>query len=266
MSLPLSIRKNIKSVEQDENGLNKLTNAFRISMNCTDNRGYGHIAGFHGVPDFYCWHHQNVTGTTVRARIFLPWHRAYLSWLEFYLKELAKDTTVTIPWWDWTTEREIPKAYSENMINGQPNPLQKFHIDIPSWGITRDTERDPSPPDLLPTEDEVNDIIYHTPDFEDFEIKIEDVHDTVHGWVGGSMGIVGIAAFDPIFWAHHCMIDRIWYLWQIANYQEKGFEQMRDLPLAPFNLNVKGVLDLRRLGYEYARNTASVSVSSTIGE
>jgi tyrosinase len=186
--------------------------------------------------------------------------------LEFYLKDLATDPTVTIPWWDWTTERQIPKAYSENIINGQPNPLQKFHIDIPSWGITRDTIRDPSLPNLLPTEDRVNDIIYHTPDFEDFEIKIEEVHDTVHGWVGGSMGIVGIAAFDPIFWAHHCMIDRIWYLWQIENYPEKGFEQMRDLPLAPFNLNVKSVLDLRRLGYEYARNTASVSVSSGIGE
>lgn len=266
MSQTLNVRKNVKSVEQDENELNKLRNAFRISMSCRDNRGYSHIAGFHGVPDFYCWHHQNVTGTTVRARIFIPWHRAYLSWLEFYLKELAKDPTVTIPWWDWTTQREIPEAYnSENTVDGKSNPLYKFHIDIPAWQITRDTNRRPGPASDLPTEDKVEDMIYHTPDFEDFEIKLEDVHDTVHGWVGGSMGKVGIAAFDPIFWAHHCMIDRLWYLWQINNKPETGFEQMLGIPLSPFNLTVKDVLDIRRLGYDYAHDSASIAVSATMG-
>ena len=39
-------------------------------------------------------------------------------------------------------------------------------------------------------------------------------HDRVHGYVGGSMGQVPTAAFDPIFWSHHSMVDRIWYLWQ----------------------------------------------------
>jgi tyrosinase len=43
-----------------------------------DNRGYSHIAGFHGAPDWYCWHHQFKRGTRLQARLFLPWHRAYL--------------------------------------------------------------------------------------------------------------------------------------------------------------------------------------------
>jgi hypothetical protein len=31
------------------------------------------------------------------------------------------------------------------------------------------------------------------------------------------MGVVGTAAFDPIFWSHHAMIDRLWWLWQARN-------------------------------------------------
>jgi tyrosinase len=258
MSMNVNIRCNIKSIEQKEDELSKLRDAFKVSMACTDNRGYSHIAGFHGVPDFYCWHHQAITGTTVRARIFLPWHRAYLSWLEWHLRDLSMDPTITLAWWDWTSEKDLPNSFKQEFISaGNPNPLFKFHINLPSWNIIRDTTRDIRGD--LPTEEQVDDIIYNTPDFEDFEVKIEDVHDTVHGWVGGSMGIVGIAAFDPIFWAHHCMIDRIWYLWQEHNKNfEAGFEQMLDLPLSPFNRTVKTVLDIRRLGYEYADDIAEV--------
>ena len=48
----------------------------------SDNRGFNFIAGFHGAPAWYCWHHQFSRRTPVQARLFLPWHRAYLWWLE----------------------------------------------------------------------------------------------------------------------------------------------------------------------------------------
>src|SRR4051812_50036083 len=53
----------------------------------TDNRGYNFIAGFHGAPSWYCWHHQRNPRTPLQARIFLPWHRAYLQWLELALRD-----------------------------------------------------------------------------------------------------------------------------------------------------------------------------------
>jgi tyrosinase len=31
------------------------------------------------------------------------------------------------------------------------------------------------------------------------------------------MGHPGYAAFDPIFWLHHCNVDRIFALWQVLN-------------------------------------------------
>jgi tyrosinase len=38
-------------------------------------------------------------------------------------------------------------------------------------------------------------------------------HDSVHGSIGGYMGSFGTAARDPIFWLHHCNIDRLWNVW-----------------------------------------------------
>ncbi|CVL09423.1 related to tyrosinase precursor (monophenol monooxygenase) [Fusarium proliferatum] len=59
--------------------------------------------------------------------------------------------------------------------------------------------------------------------------SIEGFHNDYHGFIGGfagdpkdditggHMGSVPVAAFDPIFWIHHCQIDRIFAIWQAAN-------------------------------------------------
>ena len=42
--------------------------------------------------------------------------------------------------------------------------------------------------------------------------SLESLHDTYHGNIGGSghMGMVPIAAFDPIFWLHHWSVVPLW--------------------------------------------------------
>ena len=35
----------------------------------------------------------------------------------------------------------------------------------------------------------------------------------VHGSIGGNMGGFNTAGQDPIFWLHHCNIDRLWEEW-----------------------------------------------------
>ncbi|KAF3927764.1 Tyrosinase [Orbilia brochopaga] len=49
-----------------------------------------------------------------------------------------------------------------------------------------------------------------------FSNRIEGVHDGVHGATGGggNMGLVSVAAFDPLFWLHHCNVDRIMAMFQ----------------------------------------------------
>ena len=42
------------------------------------------------------------------------------------------------------------------------------------------------------------------------------LHNRVHIWVGGDMG-PGTSPNDPVFFLHHCNVDRLWALWQYAH-------------------------------------------------
>ncbi len=42
------------------------------------------------------------------------------------------------------------------------------------------------------------------------------LHNRVHIWVGGDMG-PGTSPNDPVFFLHHCNVDRLWALWQHAH-------------------------------------------------
>jgi tyrosinase len=225
-----------------------------------DNRGFNYIAGFHGAPGGYCWHHQKSSKTPTPARLFLPWHRAYLWWLEQAL--LDQRDGAALPWWDWTRDRDIPAAYRVRRIGNVPNPLFSFRARVPTATppINHMTTRQPGPDpfDALPTADDVADLLDDS-DFASFSDRLEDFHDGVHGWMGGDMGRVATAAFDPIFWAHHCQIDRIWYLWQVRYGLNRIPRGLLDLPLVPFGKRVRDVLDVQQLGYEYADSSVGIT-------
>ena len=47
-------------------------------------------------------------------------------------------------------------------------------------------------------------------------IPLETPHNSIHdiiGGDGGNMSDISISAFDPIFWLHHCNMDRFFYNW-----------------------------------------------------
>ena len=72
------------------------------------------------------------------------------------------------------------------------------------------------------------------------------------------MGQVLTAAFDPIFWSHHAMIDRIWAIWQVRNGNGNIPSSLLDVVLAPFSLKVRDVLNINNLGYDYAAADVTV--------
>lgn len=72
------------------------------------------------------------------------------------------------------------------------------------------------------------------------------------------MSDVITAGFDPIFHAHHCNIDRIWWIWQLRHGNSTMPGNILDLPLPPFNYTVKDVLNIYDLGYDYATASAEV--------
>jgi len=42
------------------------------------------------------------------------------------------------------------------------------------------------------------------------------IHNRVHLWVGGSM-TPGTSPNDPVFFLHHCNVDRLWAAWQLLH-------------------------------------------------
>jgi hypothetical protein len=76
-------------------------------------------------------------------------------------------------------------------------------------------------------------------------VPLETPHNTLHDVIGGdngNMSDISISAFDPIFWLHHCNMDRHFYTWLYENtdhfnnsiYPNKISEKVYNSNQAPF--------------------------------
>lgn len=259
----LTVRKSADDLSAAE--LKALRAGYAQAQSILDNRGYNHFAGLHGIPNWYCWHHSHVQGSTANANLFLPWHRAYLLYFENAIRDQSPQTPkVGLPWWNWSSAQShlsgVPEAFSVATVGGQNNPLYRAHIVAPTATppINRMTRRFPGNPAALPTQNRIENLL-NVNQFTDFTNQLEDIHDGIHGWtggnngtVGGDMGSVGTAAWDPIFWSHHCMIDRLWSLWQLRHGVANITPAFLPMVLQPFGLKVQDVLSINALGYTYA--------------
>jgi tyrosinase len=230
--------------------LQTLRAAFASAEAISDDRGFGYWAGIHGLPlPMYCQH-----GT----RLFLPWHRAYLYFFELALRDLVPDAALA--WWDWSSTDShttgIPAAYATPKAGTGPNSLYQTvvpQVARQSGKPTR-TARAPAPPSALPSQQDVQAVLALS-DFLDFQSQLEEIHNKIHLWVGGTMGEIPWAAYDPIFFAHHAMIDRIWRLWQTRHPTPHLPAGLLEQALPPFPLTVAQTLDVNGLGYDYASTT-----------
>jgi tyrosinase len=230
-----------------------LVHAVAGAQAINDDRGYQYWAGIHGLPlPVSCTHN---------SPLFCAWHRAYLYFFEKALQDIVPG--VTLPWWDWTRNQQqgIPPAYAAAETGGAPNPLFDSPIQ-PAGRRKADEERTwrkpPGPGGMLPSAKQVAAVLAN-PDFITFQDQLESLHGAVHMWVGGTMADISVAAYDPIFWAHHCMIDRLWYLWQLKHPGARMPPALIDRALPPFAMTVRQTLEITQLGYDYAAATAAVA-------
>jgi tyrosinase len=99
--------------------------------------------------------------------------------------------------------------------------------------------------------------------YTDFSQRIWSVHDTLHVWVGGTMGQVDWAAYDPLFFAHHANIDRAWRIWQAAHPGANPPDSILDVSLQTDPaIKVQATLEVHQLGYEYAGTQSTVPGSA----
>jgi tyrosinase len=227
--------------------------AIGVMKQRTDNRSFNYWAGLHGQPQWKCQHSN---------WLFAFWHRAYMYNFEMQLMDI--DPQVTLPYWDWTTTRNVPDPFT----NEEELSTNEF------YGQT--LERDPgtSPGGTLPTRQ----TLLRGLQIDDFKRfyggKIDptteqgssgyleaNLHNSIHVWVGGHMGIVSWAAYDPLFWSHHCFIDKIFSDWQDKHPNATYPPDLLTTTLDPFTLTPKDLLAISSLGYLYG-DTSRVTAAT----
>lgn len=147
-----------------------------------------------------CEAHNNLVG---HQPDFLPWHRAVLYFFEQIVRKVSGRDEFTLPYWDITSDEALPEPFRN-----------KGHS---VFGSLYKEERNPGVNDGAPVRRRsisLNDM--RQPTYLAFNAQLDGgLHGGVHVAVGTTMnmGDVPWAANDPIFWLHHCNIDRIWASW-----------------------------------------------------
>ncbi|WP_329228378.1 tyrosinase family protein [Streptomyces sp. NBC_00111] len=212
---------------------------------------------------------------------FLPWHREFVRIFEAALPTAPGQETLTIPYWDWTGNGD---PWADYFMGGNGRESDDRVMTGPfavsnGWSCIDPTREIPSflrrqfgaDMDHLPTADDVTGCLAMTPYdsapwegvSESFRKSLEgvitpDIHNRVHRWIGGNMELTS-SPNDPVFWLHHCNIDRLWVKWQQQHPNEVYLPQsggpqgqnVNDLMPPWSNVRVSAVLDHRRLGYVY---------------
>jgi peroxiredoxin/N-acetylneuraminic acid mutarotase len=142
---------------------------------------------------------------------FLPWHRLMLYQFEQTIREVLHDEDFTLPYWNPVTGNRadlvVPAAFrvpGTTLYNGTRWPWvnagepldtlwrdwlsldclnEKFYIDKPSGSLGFNPRMDQNP------------------------------HFFTHIAIGGDMADFATVGGDPLFYLHHCNLDRIWESW-----------------------------------------------------
>nr|WP_295922845.1 tyrosinase family protein [uncultured Dyadobacter sp.] len=238
---------------------------------------------------------------------FLPWHRGYLMSLEIQLRQdivsQGGPDTWALPYWNYFggtngSQYQMPPAFaSKTLPDGSANalyvemrygPRGDGNIFIPcpprfpngpvnAKAMNNDlfTGSDASTP--LPGFGGPKTTFSHNGSpHGNFE---SNPHDLVHGYVGGApsptspiyglMADPGTAALDPIFYLHHCNIDRMWASWNANGDANPADTDWSDGPAQQFAMPGPGgkpwyytpgqVQDLNKLDYSYQELTTEAA-------
>jgi tyrosinase len=139
---------------------------------------------------------------------FLPWHRIFIGFFEDLVQ--AEDPTVTLPYWDWweyATWTSSTTSLFNDASSGTMGLFGYTIIEIGSpWSYTRSFQSSWTPGSVDLNETSVT----------EFSDDIEaNPHNPGHTFVGGFGETMSSRASpgDPVFYLHHCMVDKVWTDW-----------------------------------------------------
>ena len=133
---------------------------------------------------------------------FWSWHRMYLYWFERICRKMSGNNSFALPFWNYSAsaaQRFLPAMFrdtsSELFVANRNAAMNNGTGSLPAGWVS-------TAAGMAET------------DFADGQDALEGTpHDLVHVGVGGGMGDVPTAALDPVFYVHHCNMDRLWNLW-----------------------------------------------------
>src|SRR5829696_9091326 len=158
-----------------------------------------------GMIEHHAHHHEEYFSNGIhRGPAFLPWHRHMLLLFEQSLRMI--DARITLPYWDWTRadSRDLDVEPWESFFGGRDNTGGRFD----HWTYTRAATASGSLPTL---DDVINELQAAT--YTDFRAMEFGSHVPGHTWTGGTMESTS-SPLDPLFYLHHCNVDRLWAIWQ----------------------------------------------------
>jgi tyrosinase len=137
---------------------------------------------------------------------FWSWHRMYLHFFERIIRHKSGMYDWALPYWDydWETtassalQRQIPaplRNTASTLYDGTRNSALNTGASL-SLGATATAAG------------------FSLTGYASAQSSFEGTpHDVVHTSVCGNMCSFPTAGLDPLFWMHHCNIDRLWNLW-----------------------------------------------------
>lgn len=198
---------------------------------------------------------------------FLPWHRMYLLQFERIIRSLTGEPGFALPYWDYKDagEIEVPAAFKK-----KTSPLfLKGRADKPgrvansTWPLSGTFTAFGGAPSTTPE---------HTGEFPGTLEMLP--HNPVHGRVGGWMGTFQ-SPIDPLFWIHHCNIDRLWAVWlglegrknpTATAWGKTTFDfPDPDATSGRRKLAVKDVATLKKAGYTYDDLDVPTTIEAAAG-
>ncbi|HEV3000239.1 MAG TPA: tyrosinase family protein [Solirubrobacteraceae bacterium] len=201
----------------------------------TDPLSWRFQAAIHGFPGVTpSIDHPNRWGSCRHnSWFFLPWHRMYLLFFERIVRSHVGDDSWALPYWDYTktgdeSSRVLPEPFRSPTagnplftdqrdpdVNSETDPMPLRSSWAGAIGALEEETFALAPASAITSfgGGAIRDAIPGPSARGSLERK---PHGLVHGNVGGESGWMWTfetAGLDPIFWLHHCNLDRLWDVW-----------------------------------------------------
>lgn len=146
---------------------------------------------------------------------FLPWHRMYVLYLEATIRTLINDPGFALPYWHYTdpAQRVLPSQFRQSGSAQWGMLYRPNRNALANGGQPIDQGISPTP---LNTASLAETTYRPSGAHSGFCSDLDGgLHGSLHVLVGNGLGMGSVpwAANDPIFWMHHCNIDRMWASW-----------------------------------------------------